>query len=217
MAKAKNFSPDLLNGLIFSSQETETANRSASEGFDSNDKPEISNFEKLPKLDKIEEKRELEKLENLDNLEEPKEKNKAFQTDPNPTKDHSEPANYETQNRSVEIDFSDLIQCGTTVSKQNRFFIKKMAVQKGINVNTVVAKIFEKEMKLEQTWDPTDEDAMRMEDDYKMCRSTASKMTFIIPKQIKNHIDQTSLNIGIKMGIYFNYVFSKFRTENIDF
>lgn len=105
----------------------------------------------------------------------------------------------------------ELVQCGFVLSRKNRFFIKKMAIQNGVNLNTILATLLKEQYDVSAPI--SDEQVMNIEDAYYISQRTNVKMTFIVPKVLKDFLNLTSAEYGLKISTLLNHYVNLKREE----
>ena len=98
---------------------------------------------------------------------------------------------------------NDLIQCGFVISRKNRFYLKKTAVQNEVNLNTVISTILNDQYDIGSTL--TEDEVMKIEDDYYHSQRTNVKMTFVIPKFLRDFLKISAAESGLKISTMLNY------------
>lgn len=106
---------------------------------------------------------------------------------------------------------NDLIQCGFVISRKNRFFLKKAAIQNGVNLNTIIATVLNDQYNISTVL--SDDQVMKIEDEYYYSQRTNVKMTFIIPKFLKDFLNITAAECGLKISTMVNYFINLKREE----
>lgn len=106
---------------------------------------------------------------------------------------------------------NDLIQCGFVISRKNRFFLKKAAIQNGVNLNTILSTVLNDQYNISTVL--SDDQVMKIEDEYYYSQRTNVKMTFIIPKFLKDFLNITAAECGLKISTMVNYFINLKREE----
>lgn len=101
---------------------------------------------------------------------------------------------------------------GTSISRLNKLFLKRTALKNGSNMNETMIAIIEEQHAANPTF--TDEELIAIEDKYTAVQKTNVKMLFIIPKYLKDFIDNKSAELGISRAVLQNHFLNEKRENN---
>lgn len=102
-------------------------------------------------------------------------------------------------------------QCGLTMSRANKTFLKRAAIRNQTSINRLTAEILDAQYQVESII--TDEQLDKIEEKYYEAQRTNEKVTVVIPKYLKEFLDTTAQEYGLKNAVLFSYYMDEYRSK----